>query len=96
MLHLIYIITILTISLSLNCNISHFDFVSRYSLGKQDELNRTFTKMQSIITTLPNVTFSNNNSIYTIYNTNTTFIYRDSMQRAVVTGNTIVIDGGIL
>jgi hypothetical protein len=27
------------------CNITHFEFQSNYSLGKQDELNRTFTKL---------------------------------------------------
>lgn len=29
-----------------SCNASHFDLLGRYTLGKQDELNRTFAKLQ--------------------------------------------------
>ncbi len=28
------------------CNATNMNYVSRFTLGKQDELNRTFTKIQ--------------------------------------------------
>jgi hypothetical protein len=30
---------------SAECPASHFDFVGKYALGKQDELNKTFSKI---------------------------------------------------
>ncbi len=46
-----YLFLALTLNLSLEepdkeCSASHFDLIGRYTLGKQDELNRTFTKIQ--------------------------------------------------
>lgn len=82
----------------LECNASHFDFIGKYTLGKQDELNTTFTRIQEKITQLDNVTFQYNESTsYVIFNTKPTFYYRDSKQKAEVLGNdTIIIEGGQL
>jgi hypothetical protein len=81
-----------------DCNASHFEFVGSYSLGKQDELNRTFTKIQEKVTLLSNVTYKVTDTIsFTIFNARPVFSYIDSKQRAVVTGNnTIIIEGGVL
>ena len=91
------LITLQVVS-SINCSASHFDFTSRYTLGKQDELNKTFEKMQEKITSLEDVTYkTTDGATYRIYNANPSFYYRDSKQKAVLRGNdTIVIDGGYL
>jgi hypothetical protein len=85
-------------NVELACNASHFDFTGQYSLGKQDELNRTFTKIQEKITSLGNVTFNLSETVsYTIFNAKPVFYYRDSAQKASINGNdTIVIYGGKL
>jgi hypothetical protein len=33
----------LMVGLCIECNVTHFEFFSNYSLGKNDELNKTFT-----------------------------------------------------
>lgn len=83
---------------SINCSASHLDFTSRYTLGKQDELNKTFEKIQEKITALEDVIYkTTDGATYRIYNANPSFYYRDSKQKAVLRGNdTIVIDGGFL
>lgn len=43
----------LPLTQAVDCNSSHFDFIGSYTLGKQDELNKTFTKIQEKITVLP-------------------------------------------
>ncbi len=42
------IFVLLTIQqvIGLNCNATNFHFTSKYTLGKQDELNKTFAKIQ--------------------------------------------------
>lgn len=79
------------------CIATHFDFTGSYTLGKQDELNRTFAKIQDKIQ-LGNVTFnSSETTTFTIHNIRTTFFYRDSKQRANITGNdTIIVYGGVV
>jgi hypothetical protein len=42
---------------AVECNATHFDLIGNYTLGKQDELNKTFTLMQPKIKDLGNVTF---------------------------------------
>jgi hypothetical protein len=83
---------------SIECEATHFDFIGKYSLGKQDELNRTFTKIQEKIPVLPNATFVvNDTTTYTVFNAQPTFYYRDSKQQAEIAGNdTIIITGGRL
>lgn len=94
----VLIIAALTVCQALQCNTTHFNFLGKYSLGKQDELNRTFTHMQERITVLDNVTYTVNDSTsYTIFNTKPLFYYRDSNQTAEVLGNdTVVVTGGRL
>lgn len=72
-------ISILHISQS--CNASHFDYISKYTLGKQDELNRTFTKIQSKLNTLKDIKYQNASS-YTITNINVSYFYLDSQQKS--------------
>jgi hypothetical protein len=83
---------------SVNCSATHFDYTNRYTLGKQDELNRTFAKIQEKITSLEDVTYKPSDSIsFTVSSVNPSFYYRDSKQKAVIRGNdTIVIEGGFL
>lgn len=80
------------------CSASHFDLVGRYTLGKQDELNRTFTYLQQKITEIGNITFNTTpTTSYSIFNAKPTFYYRDSKQQAKILGNdTIVVYGGKL
>jgi len=88
----------LQISQAEDCSASHFDFIGSYTLGKQDELNKTFTYIQEKIVSLPDVSFNASaTTTYTIFNTKPTFFYRDSTQKAEVLGNdTIIIYGGRL
>jgi hypothetical protein len=52
-------------------------------LGKQDELNRTFTKIQEKLPALPTVTYKYSSTVtYTITNATAAFYYRDSKQKA--------------
>lgn len=84
--------------LSASCNASQMSFVSRYSLGKQDELNHTFAKIQEKLTTLNEITYQDpKGADYKISNLRPTFYYRDSKQKASFRGeDVIIIDGGIL
>lgn len=95
---LLLLLLCLPAAFCIQCNASHFDFIGNYSLGKQDELNKTFIKIQEKITTLANVTYNaTETTAYTIFNTKPVFYYRDSKQRAEITGNdTIIISGGFL
>ena len=83
---------------AVECDASHFELVGKYTLGKQDELNRTFTHMQESIKEIGNVTWSPIPTVtYRIFNTRPTFFYRDSKQKADILGNdTIVVYGGRL
>lgn len=72
---------------SINCSATHFDFNSIYTLGKQDELNKTFEKIQEKITSLEDVVYNSSEvTTFTISNVNPSFYYRDSKQRAVIRG----------
>ena len=42
----------------IQCKTSHFDLVGTYTLGKQEEFNCTFKKLNEKITSLANVTFN--------------------------------------
>ena len=81
------------------CNNTHMEFFSEYSLGKQDELNRTFTKVGERVKTLNNFTWTDKQSTfggkYDIQNIKPTFHYLDSNQKASIQGNdSIAIYGG--
>lgn len=95
---LLLLVLCLPLAGAVQCEATHFDFIGKYTLGQQDELNKTFTKIQEKITSLPNVTFVvNDTTNYTIFNAKPTFFYRDSKQRAEIAGNdTIIITGGRL
>lgn len=82
----------LSISHSVECPQSHFDFLGRYSLGKQDELTRAFQKIQEKITVLPNASYTTpGNTTYTVFNSKPIFYYRDSQQQADILGDDIIV-----
>ena len=80
-----------------DCNSTHFEYFSNFSLGKQEQLNKTFDQIQPLIK-VPTITYkSNDSSTWTISDTTVNFKYLDSKQRAVVIGNdTVGIYGGFL
>lgn len=71
----------LTVSFK-DCNFTQFDFFSSYSFGQQDELNNTFTTLNTQMATLPPVELKTNASVtYRITNTKTSFKYLDGQQK---------------
>lgn len=80
-----------------DCNFTHYEFFSKYSLGKQDEANRTFEDIKTYVK-VPNVNYTTNESIrYQINNIKHEFKYIDSRQEAEVIGkDTVLIHGGRL
>lgn len=96
LLTFIAISSLLSIVSTVECNASTMNFVSRFSLGKQDEFNRTFTKIQSKLQSLPGINYSSpNGANYSIMNIKPSYYYRDSKQKATSSGeDTIVLEGG--
>lgn len=92
------IATVISGVLGFTCNSSSFEFTSHYSLGKQDELNRTFTKIQKNLPQLDyNHTFADTNSTYSITNFTSVFRYLDTSQRSEIMDNdTILVMDGYL
>ena len=84
-------------SASSECNFTHYEFYSKYSLGKQDELNKTFDQLLPTIK-IPDHTYEINDSLsYKFSDVNLSLFYRDSKQKAEIMGkDTVVIDGGKL
>lgn len=82
----------------MDCNTSRLNLIGSYTLGKQDELNKTFTKIAEKLTVLGDVTFKPNDTVvYNITQASPKFFYIDSRQKAEVVGNdTIIISGGRL
>ena len=81
-----------------DCNFSQFDFISRYSLGKQDELNMTFAIVnKKMDITKQNVSFQDDKkNMYKIFDSVAKYTYIDSKQRAQVVGLDIIyIKGGV-
>lgn len=54
------ILALLVLTLNQTCNATNMNYVSRFTIGKQDELNRTFTKIQTQLNTLDNLVYKNN------------------------------------
>lgn len=83
---------------SLVCPRASYQFTSHYSLGKGDELNRTFTRIQQELPTLNwTHTFHDTNITYTIQNFTAIFKYIDSSQKSEAVGNdTIMVYDGFL
>jgi hypothetical protein len=98
LLILICLQLLLSLAATLACNATHLNFISKYSLGKQDELNRTFTKIQEKLPTLNNITYSApSGADYKIFGIQLKYYYRDSGQKATFRGeDVIIIDGGDL
>ena len=78
-----------------DCNRTHLEFFSSYSLGKQDELNRTFDRLQPELK-IPNVSYKFSDLLsYNLTEIKARLRYRDSSQKAEIIGrDTIVIYGG--
>lgn len=83
---------------AVNCSTTHFLYTNIYTLGKQDELNKTFEKIQEKITSLNDVVYQASELYtYTISKVNPSFYYRDSKQKATIRGESaVIIDGGFL
>lgn len=82
-------------TISIDCNFTLFEYFSSYSLGKQDELNRTFTAIQPLIR-VPDVFYIQSPyTNYTLRGFNVSIRYLDSRQKAVIIGrDTVAIVGG--
>lgn len=88
----VILILFLQVANAVQCSATHFDFIGKYTIGKQDELNRTFTKIQEKITALGNASYNSSGSTsFTIFNTKPVFYYRDSKQKADIFGNDTII-----
>lgn len=73
------------------------EFFSVHSLGKLDELNKTFNYIQERVKTLENVTYKSDTATYTIFEVKPHFFYRDSKQKGEIVGNdTVIVSGGDL
>jgi hypothetical protein len=78
-------------------NITHLDYFSYFSLGRQDEFNRTFTRIQNRKENITAVTWTINSSVtYTISKIVPTYYYVDSNQRAEFFKQKITIIGGVV
>ena len=74
------------------CNASHMTFVSQYTLGKQDEFNRSFALIQTKLPTIESVTYTApDNSRYSISDIKAEFYYRDSKQKVTARGEDVLI-----
>jgi hypothetical protein len=83
------------LAMGTECNASQMGFVSQFSLGKQDEFNRSFAKVQRNLGVLRGAQVLNNSYQYSIINITAAFYYRDSHQKATFRGQDVIfIDGG--
>lgn len=83
---------LLTVALSVDCNATAYEFLSEYSLGKQDELNITFDKIIKKIPTIPDSVYPYSDRInYTTTNFSYTFKYLDSTQKSEIVGRDQII-----
>ena len=74
---------ILTVAACVECNATAYEFLSEYSLGKQDELNISFTKIAKKIPAIPDSVYPFSDRInYTTTNFSYTFKYLDTTQRS--------------
>lgn len=80
------------------CPQSHLDLFTTYSLGKQDELNRTFIHIEEKIGTLDEVKYTGQNpNTYKITGIQPKFKYFDGRQESSIASNdTIVVSGGVV
>lgn len=79
---LILLLGLCAITFSADCNFTHYEFFSRYSLGKQDEANRTFEDIKTLIK-IPEVNFTNNESTkFILSDIKHSFFYLDSKQES--------------
>ena len=80
-----------------DCNRTHFEFFSKYSLGKQDELNKTFDQLLPKLN-IPNVSYKFSDVLsFNLTDIKVRLRYRDSNQQAEIAGrDTIFIYGGKL
>lgn len=89
---------LLTIGACVECNATAYEFLSEYSLGKQDELNISFAKIAKKIPAIPNSVYPFSDKInYTTTNFTYTFKYLDTTQRSEIVGrDQIIVKDGML
>lgn len=90
------LLTVSTVSVVL-CEQNRLEFFSHYSLGRQDELNRTFTSISKNIT-FPEVIYNSSaQDTYRVGDYNITWRYIDTNQKANTSGHdTVIVWGGHL
>lgn len=94
---LIILASLFVTTTQIDCNATHFEFFSNFSLGKQEELNQTFDQILPFIKVPPISYKATDFSTFNITNTTVKFRYLDSQQKAVIIGkDTIGIYGGVL
>ena len=78
------------------CNDTHLDVFTKYSLGQNDEMNKTFDKMQEKIKLLDNVSYTSNGTInFNIHSIKPNFFFFDAKQKVdIVHNDTIIIHDG--
>jgi hypothetical protein len=93
------VLAMLTVTvLSVQCNATAYEFLSQYSLGKQDEFNISFDKIAKKIPPIPDSVYPYTDRInYTVTNFTYRFKYIDSTQISEVMGkDLIIVKGGTL
>lgn len=79
------------------CNSStHLDVFTKYSLGQNDEMNKTFDKIQDKVKLLDNVSYTSNGTIkFNIHSIKPNFFFFDAKQKVdIIHNDTIIIHDG--
>lgn len=94
-LAIVLIAVMATVSYSVDCNATAYEFLSNYTLGKGNELNISFTKIKAKIPAIPDVVYSAKPTLnYTVTNFTTIFRYLDTSQTQQTFGKDLVIVKG--
>lgn len=89
---LLAIALLFSAAFAVDCNATAYEFLSSYTLGKQDELNISFTKIAAKIPTIPDSVYPYTDKInYTATNFTYTFKYLDSTQQSEIVGRDQII-----
>lgn len=95
--HILIATILVTISQQVDCNSTHFEFYSQFSLGKQQQLNRTFDQILPYIK-IPTITYKASDFLsFNLTDFKIRFSYLDSNQKSIIIGrDTIGVYGGKL
>ena len=92
---IIQIIIIIVYTHTQKCDSTMMELYTEYSLGRQDELNRTIKKLQQSISTLPDVSL-NINTTYkmNIRNIQLFYSFYEGQQKTEIVGDDTIIMRG--